>query len=174
VTIDLEEIVAIDFHTHAEVGRAGEDGYLTGAGGPGRRGSSTVSPSEREASAPWQKFMTSGRRRRGYRARSRLSSFGSARDKVVCGTSLDPATLDKLKVERPGSRARARSRTRCLPSIAIRLAGARGPRSRAKNRHLNRQSSPRAKDGTGSRRATRARPDLSSQTTNLEALAKAP
>jgi hypothetical protein len=107
VTIDLEEIVAIDFHTHAEVGRAGEDGYLTGAGGPGRRGSSTVSPSEREASAPWQKFMTSGRRRRGYRARSRLSSFGSARDKVVCGTSLDPATLDKLKVERPGSRARA-------------------------------------------------------------------
>jgi hypothetical protein len=106
VTIDLEETVAIYFHTHAEVGRAGEDGYLTGAGGPGRRGSSTVSPSEREASAPWQKFMTSGRRRRGYRARSRLSSFGSARDKVVCGTSLDPATLDKLKVERPGSRAR--------------------------------------------------------------------
>jgi hypothetical protein len=26
VTIDLEETVAIDFHTHAEVGRAGEDG----------------------------------------------------------------------------------------------------------------------------------------------------
>ena len=28
MTIDLEKVVAIDVHTHAEVGRAGEDGLL--------------------------------------------------------------------------------------------------------------------------------------------------